>query len=141
MVCEFDSHFVLVELVFCGTVFCVACIYAPNRNPDRDEFFVGCVNAFDPAVPTLLCGNFHDCVVDGRGSCPFDVSRKNSASLSMKFLDCCGVDIWRKRHPGFFAFIGLGLRGNLLPGITLSTPVCMDASCVFCGHSALPLLR
>ena len=104
MVCEFDSHFVLVELVFCGAVFCVACIYAPNRNPDRHEFFVGCVNAFDPAVPIFLCGDFLDCVVDGRGSCPFEVSRKNSASLSMLFLDCCVVDIWHERHPGFFGF-------------------------------------
>lgn len=137
MVCEFDSHFVLVELVFSGAVFCVACIYASNRNPDRDEFFVSCVNAFDPAVPILLCGDFLDCVVDGHGSCLFEVSRKNSASLSMMFLDCCVVNICRERHPGFF---GLGLRGNLLPGITLSMPVCMDPLCVLWTFCLAPSL-
>ena len=45
MVCEFDGRFVLVELAFHGAVFRVACIYAPNRNPDRDDLFVRCVRA------------------------------------------------------------------------------------------------
>ena len=40
VVCEFDGRFVLVELAFRGAVFRVASIYAPNRNPDRDDFFV-----------------------------------------------------------------------------------------------------
>lgn len=45
---------------FVARSFFVACIYAPNRNPDRHEFFVGCVNAFDPAIPIFLCGDFLD---------------------------------------------------------------------------------
>ena len=44
-VCEFDGRFVLVELAFHGAVFRVACIYAPNRSPDRDDLFVRCVSA------------------------------------------------------------------------------------------------
>ena len=45
VVCEFDRRFVLVELAFHGAVFRVACICAPNRNPDRDDLFVRCVSA------------------------------------------------------------------------------------------------
>lgn len=107
VVCEFDGRFVLVELAFRGAVFRVACIYAPNRNPDCDEFFVRWVSAIDPAVPTLLCGDLNtvlDRVVDRRGSCPFDVSRESSAMLSSLFSDCCVVEIWRKMHPGVSAF-------------------------------------
>ena len=92
VVCEFDGRFVLVELAFRGAVFRVASIYAPNRNPDRDDFFVRCANAIDPSVPTLLCGDFNtvfDRVVDRRGSCPFDVSRENSAMLS-------SLTIWQR---------------------------------------------
>ena len=43
--CEFDGHFVLVEVAFR-----VASIYPPNHNPDRDDFFVRSVNAIDPTV-------------------------------------------------------------------------------------------
>ena len=105
--CEFDGRFVLVELAFRGAVFRVVSIYAPNRNPDRDDFFVRCVNAVDPSVPTLLCGDFNtvfDRVVDRRGSCSFDVSCESSAMLSSLFSDCCVVDIWRELHPGVSAF-------------------------------------
>ena len=63
VVCEFDGCFVLVEFGFRGSAFCVASIYAPNRNPDRDAFLLHCVDSIDPAVPTLLCG---DC---NTGSC------------------------------------------------------------------------
>ena len=102
VVCEFDGHFVLVELAFR-----VASIYAPNRNPDCDDFLVCCVNAVDPTVPTLLCGDFNtvlDRVADRRGSCPFDVFRESSVVLSGLFSDCCVVDIWRELHPGVSAF-------------------------------------
>ena len=47
VVCEFDGRFVLVELAFHGAVFRVACIYAPNRSPYRDDLFVRCVSAID----------------------------------------------------------------------------------------------
>ena len=39
VVCEFDGRFVLVEFRLRGSVFRVASIYAPNRNPDRDAFW------------------------------------------------------------------------------------------------------
>ena len=73
VVCEFDGRFVLVEFSLPGSVFRVAFIYAPHRNPDRAAFLVHCVDSIDPAVPTLLCGDFNtvlDRVRDRRGSCP-----------------------------------------------------------------------
>ena len=98
VVCEFDGHFVLVEFGLRGSVFHVASIYTPNRNPDRDTFWVRCVDSIDPAVPTLLCGDFNtalDRVRDRRGSCPFDVSRESSALLSAMFSDCCAFTWFR----------------------------------------------
>ena len=120
--CEFDGRFVLVELAFRGAVFRVASIYAPNRNPDRNDFFVRCANAIDPSVPTLLCGDFNtvfDRVVDRRGSCPFDVSRESSAMLFSLFSDCCVVDIWRVLHPGVSAFSWCRPDGALASRIDL----------------------
>ena len=34
-----------------GSVFRIASVYAPNRNPSRLDFA-------DPSVPTILCGGF-----------------------------------------------------------------------------------
>ena len=59
VVCELDGRFVLVEFSLRGSVFRVASLYAPNRNPDRDAFFVCCIDSIDPAIPTLLCGDFN----------------------------------------------------------------------------------
>ena len=121
VVCEFDGRFVPVEFAFRGAVFHVASIHAPNRNPDHDDFFVCCVNAVDPTVPTLLCSDFStvlDRVVDHRGSCPFDVSRESSVMLSGLFLDCCVMDIWRE-HPGVSAFTWCRPDGALASRIDL----------------------
>ena len=122
VVCEFDGRFVLVEFSLRGSVFRVASIYAPNRNPDRDAFLVRCVDSIDPAVPTLLCGDFNtvlDRVRDRRGSCPFDVSRESSALLSALFSNCCVVDIWRERHPNDSAFTWFRPDGALASRIDL----------------------
>ena len=122
VVCEFDGRFLLVEFGLCGSVFGVASIYAPNRNPDRDAFLVRCVDSMDPAVPTLLCGDFNtvlDHVRDHRGSCRFDVSRESSALLSVLFSDCCVLDIWHERHPNDSAFTWFRLDEALASRIDL----------------------
>ena len=122
VVCEFDGRFVLVEYSLRGSVFRVASIYAPNRNPDRDAFLVRCVDSIDPAVPTLLWGDFNtvlDRVRDRRGSCPFDVSRESSVLLAAMFSDCCVVDIWRERHPNDSAFTWFRPDGALASRIDL----------------------
>ena len=133
VVCEFDGRFVLVKLAFRGAVFRVASIYAPNRNPDRDDFFVRCVNAVDPSVPTLLCGDFNtvfDRVVDRRGSCPFDVPRKSSAMLSSLFRI---VVLWIFGVfciPVFLHCLGVGPMGPLLLALTSSGA--LMCGCLMC---------
>ena len=122
ILCEFDGRFVLAELEFHESVFRVACVYAPNRNPDRDEFLVRCVNHIDPSVPTLLCGDFNtvlDRSMDRRGSCPFDTSRESSPVLRALFVDCCVVDVWRLRHPSDSCFSWFRRDGALASRIDL----------------------
>ena len=55
VVCEFDGRFVLVELAFRGAVFRVASIYAPKRNPDRDDFFLFGVPMLVILLSLLFC--------------------------------------------------------------------------------------
>ena len=52
-----DGHYLQCEFVFCGKLFRVCCIYAPNRNPARDQFFDDLQAKADPSVPTILCGD------------------------------------------------------------------------------------
>ena len=60
-----------------------------------------------------------DRVLDGRRSCPFDVSRESSALLLAMFLDCCVVDIWHERHPTDSAFTWFRPDGALASRIDL----------------------
>ena len=39
--------------------FRVACVYAPNRNPGREEFFGDVCGWVDPYVPTVLRGDLN----------------------------------------------------------------------------------
>ena len=120
--CKFEGRFVLVEFCLPGSVFCVASIYAPNRNPDRDAFLVCCVDSIDPAVPTLLWGDFNrvlDRVRDRRGSSPFDVSRESSALSSAMCSDCRVLVISCERHPNDSAFTWFWPDGALESRIKL----------------------
>ena len=149
VVCKCDGCFVLVEFSLGGSVFVAASIYAPNCNPDCDAFFVRCIDSIDPAVSTLLCGDFNtdlDRVPDRRGSCPFDVSRESSALLSAMFSNCCVLNIWRQRHPNDSAFTWFRPDGALASHIDLIgcpyawVPYVSSADilpCPFSDHCAL----
>ena len=84
VICQSDRRLVLVEFPLRGSVFHVACVYAPNRNPDHDEFFAYCETSIDSSVPTVLCGDFNT-IFDGtrnrRGSNIDNASRKSSSVL------------------------------------------------------------
>ena len=56
---DLDGH----EFSCRGKVFRVATVYAPNRNPDRNDFFDSVTSKLDVSVPTILCGDFN-CVLD-----------------------------------------------------------------------------
>ena len=58
-----DGRFLMCEFSCRGKVFRVATVYAPNRNPDRNDFFDSVSSKMDVSVPTILCGDFN-CVLD-----------------------------------------------------------------------------
>ena len=56
---ESDGRFLLREFCFCNQVFRVCCVYAPNSNPARNQFFHDVSVSIDPSAPTLLAGDFN----------------------------------------------------------------------------------
>ena len=81
--------------------------FAPNRNPDRDQFLKDVPDRIHPSVPTLVVGDFStvfDRAKDRRGSDPLDSSRENSACLVAFLDDCYIVGIWRYLYPDSSGF-------------------------------------
>ena len=114
--------FVQCEFAFQTKLFRVACVYAPNRNPARDDFFADVETRVDTSVPTLLCGDFNavfDRLLDRVGSDPSDAVRESSASLSRLFSSCCVLDIWRYLHPSTNSFTWSRWNGLLSSRIDL----------------------
>ena len=79
-----NGRFLMAKFVLREVRFRVACIYAPNRNPECNDLFSDCTGHVDPSVPTLGCGDFNcvfDCARDRRGSDNFDVLRESHLAL------------------------------------------------------------
>ncbi|PFX27102.1 Transposon TX1 uncharacterized 149 kDa protein [Stylophora pistillata] len=92
------SEVINCQFSFLVKVFRVVCLYAPNRNPARDDFFDSLHTKIDPSIPTILAGDFNavfDRSLDRRGSNPASTSRESSSALSHLFQSCCVTDIWR----------------------------------------------
>ena len=131
--------------------FRVACIYAPNRNPDRDAFFNFVSSQIDLSSATLVCGDFNavfDRSMDRRGSNPLDSSRESSSALLSLFRDCGVIDIWRSLHPATVAFSWLRPDGTLSSRIDfIGCPYawihlvqsCDMLACPFSDHCAVLL--
>ena len=146
-----DGRFVMAELLRHGLTFCVVSLYAPNRNPQRDNFFAYCASMIDPSVPTLFCGDFNavfDRALDRRGSNVFDASRESVRALGAVFYDCCMVDAWRVLHHSTVAFSWLKPDGSLASHIDLiGCPYswlhhvlsCNMLPCPFSDHCAVVL--
>ena len=101
------GRFIMAEFKLDEVSFRLACIYAPNRNPDKKAFFDFVSDSVDPAIPTLILGDFNavfDRSLDRRGPNPLDDSRESSSALCSLFDDCCMVDIWRHLHPALSSF-------------------------------------
>ena len=97
-----DGHLLQCEFVLLGKMFRVVSLYAPNRNPARDLFFDEVIPFVDPAVPTVLCGDFNtvfDRSMDRRGSDVSDDSGESTAALVHFFDSWCVIDTWRYLHP------------------------------------------
>ena len=104
------------------SLFRVCSVYAPNRNPERDCFFIDLAALIDPTVPTLLCGDFNtvfDHAADRRGSSTFDTLRESTANLISFFFECSVVDVWRSLHSTDDCFTWTRPDGSLASRIDL----------------------
>ena len=118
--CDSEGRFLQCKFSYCGHSFRVACVYAPNHNPARDQFFYDTSALIYPSVPTILCGDFNTVfdqsldrsVVDDR-------SRESTVSLERLFDSCCVLDIWRYLHPSSSAFTWSRWDGSLSSHIDL----------------------
>lgn len=144
-----EGRFVLCEFSFRERIFRVCCLYAPNRNPARDDFFSFISDSVDPSVPTVVCGDFNavfDRVSDRRGSLPSDAGRESCQSLAALFQDCCVLDIWCALHPSLRGYTWDRPDGSLSSRIDFvgcpyswasSVESCDIYPCPFSDHSAL----
>ena len=145
------GRFLQCEFSFGGQLFRVCCVYAPNRNPDRDQFLEDLPDRIDPSVPTLVVGDFNtvfDRVKDRRGSDPLDSSRESSACLVAFFDACCIINIWRYLYPDSAEFTWTRWDGSIASRIDLcgvpyvwvsSVSSCGVVPCPFSDHCALLL--
>ena len=110
------GRYLQCEFSFQDSAFCVLNIYAPNRNPARDLFLAQLDDLVDPAVPTVLCGDFNtvfDRSLDRSGSSVGDTSRESTLALTRLFDSSCVIDIWRYLHPSSSAFTWSTWDGSL----------------------------
>ena len=79
-----NGRFLLCNFSFRDVPFRIACVYAPNYVPERDNFFSDVASRVDPSVPTVIVGDFNtvfDRAIDRTGSVVGEVSRESSISL------------------------------------------------------------
>ena len=145
------GRYLLAKFTLQDSCICVLCVYAPNPNPARDLFFDELALLVDPAIPTILFGDFNtvfDRSLDRAGSPVGDVSREGTLALTRLFDACCVVDIWRCLHPVASSFTWRRWDGSLSSPIDLlgcpyswiaSVEACDILPCPFSDHCALVL--
>ena len=104
---ELNGSFLIAKFSDQGFFYRNACIYAPNRNPDRDTF-TSCTDLVDLAVPTVLCGDFNavfDRALDCWGVAAGSLYHNSSSALALLFCTCCVIDTWRYLHPDSISFL------------------------------------
>ena len=145
-----QGRFVMAEFKYHGILFRIVCLYAPNRNPARDDFFLDVIDRIDPSVPTVFGGDFNavfNRAMDRRGSSS-DSSRESCRSLAFLFRECCILDIWRSLHPDLSVFTWTSPDGSRASRIDLlgcpfswvhSVSSSVIVPCPFSDHSAVVL--
>ena len=146
-----DGHYLQCEFSFFGKSFRICCLYAPKRNPERDQFLVDISYKVDPSVSTLIVGDFNtvfDRSKDRCGSDPLDTGRESSVRLAALFDTCCVIDIWRYLHPDSAGFTWTRADGSIasridlcgVPFVWVSSVSSYDiVSCPLSDHCALLL--
>ena len=139
----------MCEFRFCNQVFRVCCVYAPNSNPQRNQFLDDVSVRIDPCVPTVLAGDFNtvfDLSLDRRGSDPFDVSRQSSCALNRLVNACSSIEFWRYLHPTSSSYTWTRSNGSLssriyfilVPHVWVpSVSSCDIVACPFSNHCAV----
>ena len=145
------GRFVLCEFRLQEKLFRVVSLYAPNRNPARDQFFELVPPRVDPTIPTVVCGDFNtvwDRSLDRAGSVAADTSRESSSTLAWLFEECCVIDIWRYMHPSSSGYTWMRPDGSVSSRIDLvgcpyvwvsSVSLCDIVPCPFSDHCAVRL--
>ena len=138
-----EGRFLQCEFSYHDQSFRVVSLYAPNRNPARNEFLEQIADELDPTVPTLLCGDFNtvfDRSVDRRGSDSSDTWRESSAALKALFESSCCVGAWRYLHPDTAGFSWTRPDGTVSSRIDLiGCPYVWVASMSSCDFVPCPL--
>ena len=144
------GRFLQCEFSFRSQLFWIVCLYAPNRNPDRDLFFDELPLHVDPSIPTVLVGDFNavlDRCLDRVGSVVGDTSRESTIAICRLFDNCCCIDIWRYLHPSGSIFTWSRWSGLLSSRIDLvgcpyvwvsSARSCDIIPCPFSDHCPVP---
>ena len=144
-----EGRLLQCEFSFCDQSFCVILLYAPNRNPVRNQFLEQLADEVDPSIPTLLCGDFNtvfDRNLDCSGSDSSDTWRESSAALATLFESCCCIDAWRYLHPTSAGFSWTRPDGSISSRIDLigcpyiwvtSMSSCDFISCPYSDHCAV----
>ena len=144
-----EGRLLQCEFSFCDQSFCVILLYAPNRNPVRNQFLEQLADEVDPSIPTLLCGDFNtvfDRNLDCSGSDSSDTWRESSAALATLFESCCCIDAWRYLHPTSAGFSWTRPDGSISSLIGLircpyiwvsSMSSCDFVSCPYSDHCAV----
>ena len=139
---EPGGQFVMLEFKHHNVVFRVTCLYAPNRNPARDDFFVSCANSIDPSVPTIVFGDLNAVInrsLDRRCANMVDTSRESCQTLRSLFHNCCVVDVWRVLHLTSVAFTWQSSDGLLSSRIYhIGVPYSWLHHVVSCEHLPCP---
>ena len=139
----------MAEFSRTDSVFRIASVSAPNRNPEHDEFSTSRLDFAEPSVPTILCGDFNaifDRAKDRRGSDPAVSVRESFVSLELLFREFCVLDVWRHLPPDLRAYTWLKPDGSLsssiyLIGLTSTwlhlVSSCSIVPCPFSDHDAV----
>ncbi|XP_044174347.1 uncharacterized protein LOC122957977 [Acropora millepora] len=146
-----DGRFLLCNFFFRDVPFRVACVYAPNYVPERDDFFSDVASRVVPSVPTVIVRDFNtvfDRAIDRMGSVVGDVSRESSIALGRLFSDVYFIDIWMYLHLSSSGFTWTKADGSLSSRIDLigcpyiwvvSVSACDILPCPFSDHCAVVL--
>ena len=120
--CDVEGLFVTSDFSFRDKVFRVVSLYAPNDYRERNNFLSFVMSNVDPAIHTLLCGDFNsvfDRSLDRCGSDPSDYGRESTVLMSALFREACVVDAWRHCHPTSKSFTWTKWDGSISSRIDL----------------------